>query len=130
MSKNVVFRHLNLISAYKQHRIENPTLRNRYKTTKRMIRAIWRSIVIAESETTVELEGNHYFPPETIKSEFLKDSDHKTVCSVKGEASYKSVVIEGDTNENAAWYYPEPKEEASHIKNLIAFWNGVEIIDE
>jgi len=95
-----------------------------------MKKAIWKSKVIAESENTVELEGNHYFPQETIKPEFFKDSQHKTVCSVKGEASYKSVVVDGDTNENAAWYYPEPKEAASHVKNLIAFWNGVEIIDE
>jgi len=97
---------------------------------KRMIKAIWNSKVIAESETTVELGGNHYFPPEAIKPEFFKESNHKTVCSVKGEASYKSIVVDGDVNENAAWYYPEPKAPANHIKNLVAFWNGVEIVDE
>lgn len=95
-----------------------------------MKKAIWNSKVIAEAEETVELEGNDYFPANSIKEEYFKDSDHKTKCAWKGEASYKSIVVDGNTNENAAWYYPEPKKEASHITNLIAFWNGVEIIGE
>ena len=91
-----------------------------------MVKAVWRGQVIAESDKTEVVEGNHYFPPESVDKEFLKESDHHTTCPWKGEASYYDVVVEREVNDNAAWYYPEPKEAAKNIKGYIAFWNGVE----
>jgi uncharacterized protein (DUF427 family) len=93
------------------------------------MKAIWNGKVIAESNDTIVVEGNHYFPPNSIKPEFYSDSEHKTVCPWKGTASYKHIEIEGKSNTNAAWYYPEPKEKASEIKGYIAFWNGVEVTE-
>lgn len=92
-----------------------------------MAKAIWNGAVVAQSERTVVVEGNHYFPPEAVKREYLQDSDHHTVCLWKGEASYYHVVVGGQTNRNAAWYYPEPTEAAKKIKGHIAFWNGVKV---
>ena len=73
------------------------------------------------------VEGNHYFPPEAVKKEFLKESDTHTTCPWKGLASYYNVVVEGEVNEDAAWYYPDTKPAANKIKNYIAFWKGVEV---
>ena len=92
-----------------------------------MTKAIWNGKVIAESENCVEVEGNQYFPPDDVKKEFLKDSNLRTTCPWKGEASYYDVVVEGETNKDAAWYYPKPSEAASNIKNYVAFWNGVKV---
>ncbi|OUT56439.1 hypothetical protein SV7mr_48420 [Stieleria bergensis] len=92
-----------------------------------MAKAIWNNAVIAESDSTTMLEGNHYFPPESIKSEFFQNSDATTVCGCKGTASYYDVVVDGSVNAEAAWYYPTPKPEASQIKGYVAFWKGVTV---
>ncbi len=91
------------------------------------MKALWNDKVIAESSETVVIEGNHYFPVEDVKSEFLLNSDHTTFCPWKGEASYYHVAVDGDVNENAAWYYADPKEAAAVIKGRLAFWKGVKI---
>lgn len=90
------------------------------------MKAIWNNTVIAESSETVKLEGNYYFPPGSVITHFLRDSSTHTTCSWKGEASYYDIVIDDSINHDAAWYYPEPKQEALNIKNYIAFWHGVE----
>jgi len=92
-----------------------------------MARAQWNGRVIAESEATILVEGNHYFPPESVDASYLTRSDAHTVCPWKGTASYYDIIVDGDTNAGAAWYYPEPKPAASDIKNYIAFWRGVEV---
>ncbi|WP_129671732.1 DUF427 domain-containing protein [Candidatus Chloroploca sp. Khr17] len=92
-----------------------------------MARAIWNGVVIAESEATRMVEGNHYFPPEAVKQEYLSESSHHTVCGWKGTASYYNVVVEGATNKDAAWYYPQPKDAAKEIAGYVAFWRGVRV---
>ncbi len=92
-----------------------------------MPKAIWNGAVIAESDQTEVVEGNHYFPPDSVSREQLKESDHHTVCGWKGTASYYDIVVDGKTNQQAAWYYPEPKEAAENIRNYVAFWKGVEV---
>ncbi len=92
-----------------------------------MRHAIWNGAVIAESDRCVVVEGNPYFPADTVKREFLRDSSTHTICGWKGTASYYDVVVNGETNKDAAWYYPEPKPEAANIKGYIAFWKGVKI---
>lgn len=92
-----------------------------------MVQASWQGQVIAESEDTEVVEGNHYFPREDVDLDRLEPSDHRTTCPWKGEASYYHVVVDGERNENAAWTYPEPKPEAKTIRERIAFWNGVEV---
>ena len=92
-----------------------------------MAKAVWNGVVLAESDNTEIVEGNHYFPPEAVKMEHFKQSDHHTVCPWKGTASYYNVEADGNVNENAAWYYPEPKKAADHIKGYVAFWKGVEV---
>lgn len=94
-----------------------------------MVKAIWKDTVIAESDRTEVVEGNHYFPPEDVDTSSFEESDHQTTCPWKGEASYKHVVVDGETNENAAWYYPAPKPEAKNIEGYYAFWNGVRVED-
>ncbi len=91
------------------------------------MKATWNGTVLAESDDTIVVEGNHYFPPEALVREHLRPSDHHTSCPWKGEASYYTLVADGETNENAAWTYPEPKEAASEIKDHVAFWRGVEV---
>lgn len=91
------------------------------------MKAIWNNVVLAESSDTVVIEGNHYFPPDTIKKELFKKSDTKTVCGWKGIANYFSVTVNGSTNKDCAWYYPEPRKAAENIKNHVAFWKGVKI---
>lgn len=91
------------------------------------MKAVWKDTVLAESDETIVVEGNHYFPPESVNKEYLHESDHQTRCPWKGFASYYDVVVEGDVNKNAAWYYPEPKEVASQIKDYVAFWHGVKV---
>ncbi|PKO04223.1 MAG: hypothetical protein CVU41_18190 [Chloroflexi bacterium HGW-Chloroflexi-3] len=92
-----------------------------------MPKAIWNGKVIAESEKFVKLEGNFYFPPESIKQEFFKKNNSHTVCPWKGKASYYDIVVDGKTNQGAAWYYPQPSNAAQEIKDYVAFWNGVTI---
>jgi uncharacterized protein (DUF427 family) len=92
-----------------------------------MRKAIWNETVIAESETTVQIEGNHYFPAETIKKEYFKESELHSNCPWKGVASYYDVEVDGKTNKDAAWYYPEASGLAKNIEGHVAFWKGVKI---
>lgn len=92
-----------------------------------MPQAIWNGVVLAESSKTELVEGNHYFPLETIKQEYFEESNLKTICPWKGEANYYSLVVDGKINKDAAWYYPQPKDAASNIKDHVAFWKGVTI---
>ncbi len=92
-----------------------------------MMRAVWNGAVIAESPTTVQVEGNHYFPADTVRREFVTDSGTTTVCPWKGTASYYSLVVDGQTNPDAAWYYPQPKDAAAEIRDHVAFWRGVTV---
>jgi uncharacterized protein (DUF427 family) len=92
-----------------------------------MAKATWKGAVIAESDRTQVIEGNHYFPPDAVARERLRPSATHTVCSWKGTASYYDVVVDGDVNRDAAWYYPEPKAAASSIAGWIAFWHGVTV---
>ena len=91
------------------------------------MKAVWEGNVIAESNSTVVVEGNHYFPPESVREEYLKSSSTTTVCPWKGTASYYHVVVEGRENRDAAWYYPDPKEAAAEIKDHVAFWRGISV---
>lgn len=91
------------------------------------MKAIWRGAVLAESDNTIVIEGNHYFPPETLKREHFRESSKHTTCPWKGQASYYDVVVEDHVNRDAAWYYPEPKEAARQIANRVAFWRGVTV---
>lgn len=92
------------------------------------MRAVWRGTILAESNETVVVEGNHYFPPESIHKEYFQESSFHTTCSWKGEASYFHVVVDGETHQDAAWFYPEPREAARRIKGYVAFWKGVETL--
>ena len=92
-----------------------------------MKKATWNGKIIAESDQTIVIEGNHYFPPESVRQEYLKEAEYHTTCPWKGKASYYNVVVDGEVNQNAAWYYPEPKEAASEIKGYLAFWKGVRV---
>jgi uncharacterized protein (DUF427 family) len=92
-----------------------------------MAKATWEGAVLAESDQTVEVEGNQYFPPNSIRSEHFKPSDRHSVCPWKGNASYYDIEVNGEKNAGAAWYYPEPKSAASQIKGYVAFWKGVEV---
>jgi uncharacterized protein (DUF427 family) len=94
------------------------------------MKAIWNDTVLADSDDTEVVEGNHYFPPESIDKDFFEASDHTSVCPWKGTASYFSIVVDGERNENAAWTYPNPKDAASEIKDHVAFWNGVEVVED
>ncbi len=95
-----------------------------------MVKAVWNGETIAESDETVVVEGNHYFPFAAVKPSALKPSATTSVCPWKGVASYYSVVADGKVNKDAAWYYPEPKPAAAQIKDRIAFWKGVEIFED
>lgn len=92
------------------------------------MKAIWNGKIIAESNDIVNVEGNDYFPIESIKKEYFKNSDTHSVCPWKGKASYYSLHVDDKINKDAAWYYPEPKEAAKEIKGRVAFWKGVEIV--
>ncbi len=89
--------------------------------------ATWNHATLAESTRTEVVEGNQYFPPDAVKSDYLQPSDHTTVCPWKGTAHYYHVVVDNQKNENAAWYYPDPKPAAANIKNYISFWKGVKV---
>jgi uncharacterized protein (DUF427 family) len=92
-----------------------------------MAKAMWNGAVIAESDSTVMVEGNHYFPRSSVNNEFLEDSGHSSVCYWKGEASYYSVVVAGQKNQDAAWFYADPMSAAANIKDHVAFWRGVRV---
>ena len=92
-----------------------------------MPKAIWKETVLAESDQTRIVEGNHYFPKSSLRSEHFRDSEATTVCGWKGTANYYDVVVDGAINEQAAWYYADPKDAAAEIKDHIAFWKGVQI---
>jgi uncharacterized protein (DUF427 family) len=92
-----------------------------------MAQATWNGTVIADSDDTVVVEGNHYFPIESVVSGVLRPTETHTVCPWKGTASYYSVNVDGQTNPDAAWYYPEPKDAAKQIKDRVAFWKGVTV---
>ena len=92
------------------------------------MKALWNGEIIAQSDETIVIENNHYFPQDAIIKEFFAPSNKHTHCPWKGEASYYDVVVNGTVNSDAAWYYPEPKEAAAEIKNYVAFWKGVEIV--
>lgn len=94
-----------------------------------VVRAIWNGQVIAESDDTIVVEGNHYFPDDSVRNEFLEPSDRRTNCPWKGQASYRSVVVDGKVNLDAAWLYPTPLAAAGHIQGRVAFWRGVTIED-
>ena len=94
-----------------------------------MARAIWQDQIIAESEKYETVEGNIYFPPSAVKREFLTPSGTTTVCNWKGTAHYYSVEVGGERNTDAAWFYPDPKQAAAQIKDYIAFWKGIEVVD-
>ncbi len=91
------------------------------------MKAIWNNQVIAESDDTVIVEGNHYFPRSSVKSEYLTDSPTHSVCPWKGTASYHTLTVDGKSNPDAAWYYPQPKDAAREITDRLAFWKGVEV---
>lgn len=92
-----------------------------------MARAVWNGQVIAESDKTVQVEGNHYFPVDSIKKDHFQPSDTHSTCHWKGEASYYNVVVDGKVNKDAAWYYPTPKDAAKEITDHVAFWRGVTV---
>jgi uncharacterized protein (DUF427 family) len=91
------------------------------------MKAIWNGATLAESDETVVVEDNYYFPADSVNEEYFTDSDTHTTCAWKGEASYKTVQVDGQSNPDAAWYYPAPKDAASEIKDRYAFWKGVTI---
>ena len=91
------------------------------------MRATWNGATIAESDDTIVIEGNHYFPRDAIREEYFQGSATHTTCPWKGEASYFNVVVNGETNKDAAWYYPQPKPAAQEIQDRVAFWKGVKV---
>ena len=98
------------------------------------MKALWNNKIIAENNDTIVIEGNHYFPPGSIKKEYFKESDQRTTCHWKGEASYYNIDVDGKVNKNGAWYYSDPKEGAEEqvghdFTNYVAFWQGVEVIE-
>ena len=93
------------------------------------MQAVWKDHVLAQSNDTQLLEGNHYFPAASINHSYFKPSSKTTVCPWKGTASYYDIVVEGETNAAAAWYYPDAKEKAKHIEGMVAFWQGVTVTE-
>ncbi|CAM0997813.1 DUF427 domain-containing protein [Rhodanobacter sp. Root179] len=93
------------------------------------MRAIWNDAVLAETDDTVVVEGNHYFPAASLQHEYFRESDHHSVCPWKGTASYYDVIVGDAVNAQAAWYYPHPKEAAAQIAGRVAFWKGIRVID-
>ena len=91
------------------------------------MKAVWNNQIIAESEETVVVEGNHYFPPSSINKSFFKETETHTICPWKGQASYYTLEVDGKENKDAAWYYPQASELAKNIEGYVAFWNGVSV---
>ncbi|MBA3836281.1 MAG: DUF427 domain-containing protein [Sphingomonas sp.] len=92
-----------------------------------MVIATWRDTIIAQSDATLVVEGNHYFPPDAVRMDLLEDSGTHSTCPWKGVASYKTIVVAGERNADAVWYYPDPKSAASNIAGYFAFWKGVKV---
>jgi uncharacterized protein (DUF427 family) len=92
------------------------------------MKAIWNGQVVAESDKTIVIEGNHYFPPDSVRKEFLAPSSTHSRCPWKGEASYYSLKVNGEENHDAAWYYPAPLDAAKQITGYVAFWRGVQVV--
>lgn len=92
-----------------------------------MPKATWNGVTIAESDQTEVVEGNHYFPPESLNRDLVRESDTTSVCGWKGTANYYDIEVDGSTNKDAAWYYSDPKPEASNIAGYVAFWKGVQV---
>lgn len=97
---------------------------------KNAMKAVWQGAVIAESDDTVVVEGNHYFPAESIDQQFIRPSEHESFCPWKGTASYYTLEVAGEQNVNAAWYYAQPKSAAAEIRGRVAFWKGVEVVED
>lgn len=93
------------------------------------MKAVWKNKVLAESDATIVVEGNHYFPPDSVNRDLFKDSETHSTCPWKGEASYYNVEVEGATNADAAWHYPDPLVAAANIKDYVAFWKGIEVVE-
>jgi len=93
------------------------------------MKAIWENQILADSNETINIENNHYFPPSSLNTQFFTKSDTTTVCPWKGTASYYTILVDNKENIDAAWYYPSPKEAASEIIDHVAFWHGVELIE-
>jgi uncharacterized protein (DUF427 family) len=91
------------------------------------MKAVWNGAVIAESDDTVVVEGNHYFPESSLNRQYVSFSNHRTSCPWKGQAHYYSLFVDGSANPDAVWYYPEPSEAAANIKGRVAFWKGVQV---
>jgi uncharacterized protein (DUF427 family) len=91
------------------------------------MQAVWNGAVLADSDDTVVVEGNHYFPPQSLNRQYFTDSSTHTVCPWKGTASYHTIAVDGAANQDAAWFYPEPKQAAGQIKDRVAFWHGVQV---
>lgn len=94
-----------------------------------MRKAIWNGAVLAESDKTTVVEGNHYFPKDSVKWEYFQDSSHSSVCPWKGVAGYYDIHVDGQVNQNAAWYYADPSDAAQSIKDHVAFWHGVKVVN-
>lgn len=94
-----------------------------------MVKAIWNDSVLAESNETTFVEGNHYFPPDSINKEYFVETETRTTCPWKGKASYYTIRVNGSENPDAAWYYPRPSSAAAYLRNYVAFWRGVKIED-
>jgi len=92
-----------------------------------MVKAIWNEAILAQSDETIVVEGNHYFPPDALNREYFQESNKHSTCGWKGQASYYDVVVNGDANRDAAWYYPAPRPAAAQIKGYVAFWRGVKV---
>lgn len=93
------------------------------------MQAIWNDVIIAQSNDTVIVEGNHYFPIESVKIEYFQKTDQTSFCGWKGMANYYSVIVNGKTNQDCAWYYEKPNDAAMKIKGMIAFWNGIKVTE-
>ena len=93
------------------------------------MKATWNGAILAESNDTIVVEGNHYFPPDSINREYFRESDTRSMCPWKGLASYHDIVVDGKVNKDAAWYYPAPKEAARQITGHVAFWRGVQVTE-
>jgi uncharacterized protein (DUF427 family) len=92
-----------------------------------MAKAVWNGVVLAESDETIVVEGNYYFPPKSLRREYFRESATRTTCPWKGEAHYYTIHVDGQTNPDAAWYYPRPEDAAKHIEDRVAFWKGVTV---
>ena len=97
------------------------------RTKSMTVQAIWNGAVLAESEETQVVEGNHYFPPDSLNREYFTENESHTICPWKGTASYYDVQVDGQVNQSAAWYYPNPSKAAENIKDYVAFWHGVKV---